>query len=298
MLGDPLVADAFGADQGAGATARISDSTVDATGAVTVSATTGSEIVSSVDNVSKSASEAWFGAKGVSFGMVVALNKVSSKAEARLTQTTVQADGGTSVGATDRAHIGAEIVLEADAEGNKRADLTALAGAVSLNDLRGGATAYVETSAIQGGAVQVTASGQAVLNAHLASAASSDGSKRDSLAAGGLVATNTVQGGAEAYVTSSTIGTSSDSVGGNVTVRATNSSSVDARLVNATESGKYSIGATLAFNTIGWAPQNILFNTIDALIGDPLLADEAFGGEMVPGQKHTCSIPRWTPPAC
>lgn len=97
---------------------------MDATGAVAVSATTASEIVSSVDNVSQSTSEAWFGAKGVSFGMVVAMNKVSSKAEAWLKNTTVQADRGTSVGATDQAHLGAEIVLEADAEGNRRADLT------------------------------------------------------------------------------------------------------------------------------------------------------------------------------
>lgn len=285
LIGSPAIAGAFGNEQGAGATARISDSTVQATGTLTVSATTDAEIASSIDNVSQSTSEAWFGAKGVSFGMVVAMNKVASRAEAQLTRATVRADGGTSVVATDRAHLGAEIVLEADAEGNKRADLTALAGAVSLNDVRGGATAFVETAIVHGGAVQVTATEQAVLSAHLASAASSDGSKRDSLAAGGLVSTNTVQGRAEAYVTSSTIGTSSDRVGGSVTVRATNSSSVDARLMNATESGKYSIGATLAFNTIGWAPQNILFNTIDALIGDPVLADDAFGGEMGAGAK-------------
>ena len=35
---------------------------------------------------------------------------------------------------------------------------------------------------------------------------------------------------------------------------------------------------TLAFNTIGWQSQNVLFNAIDALLGSPTLAS-AFGGE-------------------
>ena len=38
------------------------------------------------------------------------------------------------------------------------------------------------------------------------------------------------------------------------------------------------MGATLAFNTLGWIPQNVLFSTLDALLGDSLLAG-AFGGE-------------------
>src|SRR5205085_11324941 len=32
-------------------------------------------------------------------------------------------------------------------------------------------------------------------------------------------------------------------------------------------------------NTIGWAAQNVLFNTIDAIIGDPAIAN-AFGGNV------------------
>ena len=39
------------------------------------------------------------------------------------------------------------------------------------------------------------------------------------------------------------------------------------------------MGFTLAFNTIGWQPQDLLFNLIGAILGDPLLADEAFSGE-------------------
>ena len=38
------------------------------------------------------------------------------------------------------------------------------------------------------------------------------------------------------------------------------------------------IGVVVAFNTIGWEAQNLLFNAIDALIGSPEVAD-AFGAE-------------------
>ena len=41
---------------------------------------------------------------------------------------------------------------------------------------------------------------------------------------------------------------------------------------------------TLAFNTVGWAPQNILFNTLDTLLGDPTVAD-AFGNEEGAGAR-------------
>ena len=34
----------------------------------------------------------------------------------------------------------------------------------------------------------------------------------------------------------------------------------------------------LAFNTIGWKPSNVLFNAVDALLGDPLVSD-AFDGQ-------------------
>lgn len=284
FIGSPEFAEAFGSEESAAAQAWVADSTVDTAGSLTVDATSSASITAAVVNTSESDAAAWAGAVGVTFDAVIAMNKVSSGAVARLTNTTVHADGGTIVGATDRAYLDSNIVLESDVGGSKRADLIALGGAVTLNDVRGGATAFVDTSAIDGGAVQVTASEQAVLNAYLASAATSGPSKRLSLAASGLVATNTVQGGAEAYLTGSTIGTATDRVGGNVTVRATNSCRVNAFLVNATVSGEYSIAATLALNTVGWESQNILFNTVDALLGSPEVAD-AFGNEDGAGAK-------------
>ena len=121
-----------------------------------------------------------------------------------------------------------------------------------LNDLRGGATAYITGTTVtaSAGDVTVSASAAQAMTASLESAASSSGGSKFgagvSLAASGLIATNTVQGGADAHVTGSTL-----TAGGDVTVVATNSSTMDAHLVNATSSGAEAIGVTLAFNTIG-----------------------------------------------
>ena len=44
------------------------------------------------------------------------------------------------------------------------------------------------------------------------------------------------------------------------------------------ESAQENEGIALAFNSIGWKSQNLLFNLIDAIIGDPLIGD-AMGGQ-------------------
>ena len=38
------------------------------------------------------------------------------------------------------------------------------------------------------------------------------------------------------------------------------------------------MSVVLAFNSIGWKPQNVLFNAIDAIVGDPLISS-AFNGQ-------------------
>ena len=55
--------------------------------------------------------------------------------------------------------------------------------------------------------------------------------------------------------------------------RRRNSSAIDATVLAATASGDTAIGIALAFNTIGWASQNVLFNTIDAILGDSLISN-------------------------
>src|SRR5207248_325788 len=117
-----------------------------------------------------------------------------------------------------------------------------------------------------------------------------------SIGAGGTIGTNVVVSGATATATGSSLAAPA----GDVTVRATNTGTIAAHVVNAAiavvESGATGSGTqasptppsataaavTLAFNSIGWDGQNVLFNTIDALIGDPLIAG-AFGNEVGSG---------------
>ena len=52
---------------------------------------------------------------------------------------------------------------------------------------------------------------------------------------------------------------------------------IDATLLSSFSSAGTAIGIMLAFNSIGWKPSNILFNAVDALLGDPLISS-AFDG--------------------
>ncbi|ETR68153.1 MAG: hypothetical protein OMM_04734 [Candidatus Magnetoglobus multicellularis str. Araruama] len=86
----------------------------------------------------------------------------------------------------------------------------------------------------------------------------------ESMAVSGLIATNLVLSDSKAYITNSDITTTE---AGDVILDAKNTSAIDAKIVSTTKSGDKAIGVTLAFNTIGWEAQNILFRTIDALLG-------------------------------
>ena len=66
--------------------------------------------------------------------------------------------------------------------------------------------------------------------------------------------------------------------GARVTVAAANTASLSALARSQIEGFDKTFGAVLAFNTIGWKPSNILFNAVDAILGDPLISS-AFNGE-------------------
>src|SRR5262249_18877716 len=125
-----------------------------------------------------------------------------------------------------------------------------------------------------------------------------------SLAASGIIATNTVLAAANATATGSNFTASA----GDVTVLATNSATLTASAVNSSSTSlektvvtktkpapgggtetyeAYDVGVTLAFNSIGWQPQNVLFNGLDALLGDTTLGD-AFGADV--GSGATASL--------
>ncbi len=153
-------------------------------------------------------------------------------------------------------------------------DSVAIGGLVVLNDVRSRVDAYIDTAKVTAGSVNVTATNASVIRAMTDNTSSSSGGdvwgKGKSLAATGVLSTNVVQGGASAYITGSTITTTSH---GDLVVQAENVSQVDATTKSASISGANSYSFLLAFNTIGWEAQNVLFNTVDALLGDPLISN-------------------------
>jgi mucin-19 len=86
-------------------------------------------------------------------------------------------------------------------------------------------------------------------------------------------------GDAAAWVARSTLGTAIKKIGGNVSLQADNNASVESVVINGSTSAGGSASVTLALNSVGYAAYNILLNTVDAIIGSPLLtgAEQAAG---------------------
>jgi hypothetical protein len=148
-------------------------------------------------------------------------------------------------------------------------DSMAVGVLVVRNDVRGGAEAWLDQATVEAGELAVRASEQASIIATAESAASASGGSLlgagTVLAANGAAATNLVLSDAVARITRSDVTAHS----GDVAVEARNDALIDARMLAQTQSGDTALGVVLAFNTIGWEAQNLLFNALDALIGRP-----------------------------
>ena len=139
---------------------------------------------------------------------------------------------------------------------------------VVRNDVRSGADAQLSDAKARAGALTVSALEKSTLRAVNDSEAVAEGGdgligSGSVLAINGVVASNIVQTRASAQAARSTLLTTE----GDIVVSADNRSFIDARNLSNVISGDEGVSATLAFNSIGWAAQNILFQTIDALIG-------------------------------
>ena len=77
---------------------------------------------------------------------------------------------------------------------------------------------------------------------------------------------------------------------GDVLVAADNVAQIDATSTSHIEAWT-AVSVVLVFNSIGWKPSNILFNAVDALLGDPLIS-AAFNGEQ---PAHAIAYIRNTP---
>jgi len=158
-------------------------------------------------------------------------------------------------------------------------DARAVGVLVVMNDLRSAVEARITNATVTATAVAVTANENAWLQAdaelHVSATGGSFYGSGTVWAGGGQIATNVVLAEATATIANSAV----TATAGDVLVETTNDSGIDATVTSSVYSGDEAVGITLAFNSVGWESQNILFNTIDAILGDPLLADEAFGGE-------------------
>ena len=160
---------------------------------------------------------------------------------------------------------------------------TAYGGMVVMNDVRGEVEAYISEAEVSAdGNVSIDAIEDASIRAIAKSTVSSSGGSAlgegTSLAAQGQIVTNLVLSSADAYVEDSIVRTSGTDAIGDLSIHAENASLLDATLLSSTQTGDTAVGISLAFNTVGWKPQNILFNAIDAILGDPLIS-KAFDGE-------------------
>ncbi|MCP3937882.1 MAG: hypothetical protein GY708_21245, partial [Actinomycetia bacterium] len=155
-------------------------------------------------------------------------------------------------------------------------DSIAIGGLIVRNDVRSDVDARIDNIDLAaGGNVKVDALSDAAIQATgLIEVSSSGGSAfgtGTSLAVNGTVASNNVLSSTVAKITDSQIGDTTTAIGGNVEVTADNTSGIDATLNSSTSTGDTAVGFVFAFNSIGWKSQNILFDTVDTLLGTPLI---------------------------
>ena len=147
---------------------------------------------------------------------------------------------------------------------------TGMSGLVDRNDLRGEVTASLTAVSLNAASGDVLL--QALENAVISAA--DDSVLSGGTAEGGVVVTNLVLSSAKALVKDSEVADS----GGNVILDAEDTSTITATAEGKVDGKAKTIGFEVALNTVGWQAQDVLSSTVDALIGDPLLAS-VFGGE-------------------
>jgi hypothetical protein len=148
-----------------------------------------------------------------------------------------------------------------------QSDAIAVGGVVVRNDVRGGAKARVSDAQVASATLTIEAIASSAIQAKLDSYVESSGGSAfgtgTSLAVNATIATNLVLGGASADLLRSVV----DTLSGDALVRANNASEIEASNKSVTKSGDSGAGVMLAFNTLGWKAQNILTQSVDALVG-------------------------------
>jgi hypothetical protein len=150
----------------------------------------------------------------------------------------------------------------------------AFGGLVVRNDLRSDVKSSVQDQTLEiGGDVSVTAQE----NAAIIAIDSSTVAAKD-LGLNLVIATNTVLGSSLAWIANSDVTTTSISsptqaIAGDLTVSSDSRALISAELTSKVEAS-VSVGIVLAFNTIGYAPQDLLRNVVDGVLGIGLAGEQ------------------------
>ncbi len=136
------------------------------------------------------------------------------------------------------------------------------------NDVRGLTSATISNAKASAGELAVTALETATIRALNESVVKALGgtfqvTSGSAVAVNFMNTSNLILSSAEAVIDGSDVTTMS----GDVLVDAQNTATLSAEVKSETDSNGFSVGVTLAFNSIGWESQNILFNVSDALLG-------------------------------
>ena len=171
----------------------------------------------------------------------------------------------------------------------KTATGVAVGGVVVVNDVDGGATAYVlSTTLSSDGAVTVAANDNATILATINSTATADGgsvfgglNSGTVLAVNATIATNQVIGSATAYIEGSSVTTTAtpsditNNISTDISVTALNSDTISATTQSSVTAGGNgsgtAVGIVLAFNAVGSAFNNLLSSTVNALLDQNVL---------------------------
>lgn len=282
---------ALGVAQPASAHAEISDSTIDVGQDLTLKAVTVPEIDSTVINEVSSTGYA-------AAGIVLASNLVNSSTDILLTpksvsdpnraarETVFRVGGNVAGSSSDTSGIVARVVASANSAG-----VAAVGAQLVRNDVRNRVdTLFDSTTLVVKGDLTIEADGSASIRAILSDQLLPDEVPDDeeidlfasgepapeegtgdpaaagaSMAFKGLIATNLVLTDVRLRVLSSDL-----EAGGNLTAQAVNAANIEAENSMEADAEGLAIGVTLAFNTIGWQSQNVLFNALDALLGSQI----------------------------
>ncbi|WP_396431920.1 hypothetical protein, partial [Limnohabitans sp.] len=263
LLGADLNASEFPLDT----LAFVSGSDIRSAAAVSVTAV--NDITLEALMLSQAGATSALGALSWGAAAVLTSNRVRSDTKAYIERASgrgsVVAGGSVTVSASDKAEILADVRLSA-------AGAMAVGGVLVRNDVRGAVAADIEAASIAAaGDLQVLALESARIAAKLSGTVTTgaSGFGASSMAANALIATNLVLTDSQAQVRDSTL-----AVDGSAEIAARNASTIAASNQAVTQGGGSAVGATLAFNTIGWQAQNVLSAGVDALLGSSLGAEQ------------------------